>query len=66
MTTIPEDVPPPDESWLSLDGAIVVEVTSEGNDYPVESALISGERRVGVPPMLALKPSGQSSTSRKD
>jgi hypothetical protein len=32
-----------DEGWLDLDRAAVVEVTSEDKDYPVESALISGE-----------------------
>ena len=45
ITTIPPDVAPPDESWLNLDGAAVVEVTSEEKDYPVESALVSGQTR---------------------
>jgi len=45
ITTIPQDVRPLDESWLNLDGAAVVEVTSEETDYPVESALVSGQIR---------------------
>jgi hypothetical protein len=40
---IPQDAPPRDQSWLDLDGAAVVEVTSEQKEYPVESALVSGE-----------------------
>src|SRR5213082_1185232 len=43
ITPIPQDAPPRDEGWLDLDGAAVVEVTSEDKDYPVESALLSGE-----------------------
>src|ERR1039457_1064941 len=42
---IPQDVPSLDESWLNLDGAAVVEVTSEDTDYPAESALVSGQTR---------------------
>ena len=34
-----------DEGWLDLDDAAVVEVTSEEKEYPVESALVSGEMR---------------------
>jgi hypothetical protein len=45
ITPIPQDVPPLDESWLNLDGAAVVEVTSEDTDYPVEAALVSGQTR---------------------
>jgi hypothetical protein len=43
ITPIPKNVPLPDEGWLNLDGAAVVEVTSEEKDYPVESALVSGQ-----------------------
>jgi hypothetical protein len=43
ITPIPQNVPIPDEGWLNLDGAAVVEVTSEENDYPVESALVAGQ-----------------------
>jgi hypothetical protein len=45
ITPIPQDVPLPDEGWLNLDGAAVVEVTSEDTDYPIESALVSGQIR---------------------
>jgi hypothetical protein len=45
ITPIPQDVAPFDESWLNLDGAAVVEVTSEETDHPVESALVSGQTR---------------------
>ena len=45
ITPIPQNVPLPDEGWLNLDGAAVVEVTSEEKKYPVESALVSGEMR---------------------
>ena len=45
ITPIPQDAPTLDEGWLDLDGAAVVEVTSEEKEYPVESALVSGEMR---------------------
>jgi hypothetical protein len=45
ITPIPRADPPRDERWLDLDGAAVVEVTSEEKGYPVESALVSGETR---------------------
>jgi len=45
ITPIPKDAPAPDEGWLDLDREAVVEVTSENKDYPVESALVSGETR---------------------
>src|SRR6202158_4025537 len=45
ITPIPQDAPSLDEGWLDLDHAAVVEVTSEEKEYPVESALVSGEMR---------------------
>ena len=45
ITPIPQDAPPHDEGWLDLDDAAVVEVTAEEKEYPVESALISGQMR---------------------
>jgi hypothetical protein len=45
IAPIPQDAPPLDEGWLDLDREAVVEVTSENKDYPVESALVSGETR---------------------
>ena len=44
ITPIPQDRSR-DEGWLDLDGVAVVEVTSVDKDYPVESALLSGETR---------------------
>ena len=54
----PKDAPAVNTGWLDLDGAAVVEVTSEEKEYPVEAALVSEKREAGVPPILALKPSG--------
>ena len=45
IAPISQDAPALNEGWLDLDGAAVVEVTSEEKEYPVESALISGEIR---------------------
>jgi hypothetical protein len=45
ITPAPETVRPHGESWLDLEHAAVVEVTSEEEDYPVEAALVSGETR---------------------
>src|SRR2546426_11326037 len=36
-------VRPHDEGWLDVDAAAVVEVTSEEEDYPIESALLLRE-----------------------
>lgn len=35
----------PEEGWLDLDRAAVVEVTSEEKEYPVDAALVSREMR---------------------
>jgi len=43
ITPTLERVRPHGEGWLDLDGAALVEVTSEEKGYPVESALVSGE-----------------------
>jgi hypothetical protein len=43
ITPTPQDTPAPNEQWLDLESAAVVEVTSEEKGYPVESALVSGE-----------------------
>ncbi len=42
---IPPDAAPPNEGWLDIDSAALVEVTSEDEEYRVESALVSGEMR---------------------
>lgn len=52
ITSTAETVRPHDESWLDLERAAVVEVTSEKKDFPVESALVLGETRgwrAGIP-----------------
>jgi hypothetical protein len=43
ITTTSQDAPHFDVGWLDLDSAAMVEVTSEEKEYPVESALVSGE-----------------------
>ena len=43
ITPTPQDAAHRDESWLDLDCAAAVEVTSEDKGYPVESALVAGE-----------------------
>jgi len=45
ITQTPLDAPSIDEGRLDLDGAAVVEVTSEEKEYPVESALVMPEMR---------------------
>ena len=43
IPTASQDAPHFDVGWLDLDGAATVEVSSEAKEYPVESALVSGE-----------------------
>jgi hypothetical protein len=45
ITRTPRTVPSVGEGWLDLKRAAVVEVTSEDNDFPVESIFASGETR---------------------
>jgi hypothetical protein len=45
ITTTSQNAPHLDKGWLDLDSAATVEVTSEDNEHPVESALVSGEMR---------------------
>ena len=45
IAPIPQSAPALNEGWLDLDGAAVVEVTSEDKEHPVESALVQGETR---------------------
>jgi hypothetical protein len=45
ISPIPSSVPPSGQVWLDVDGAASVEVTSEENGYPIESALLDGENR---------------------
>jgi hypothetical protein len=41
---IPQGAPAWDESWLDLDKAASIEVTSEDVNYPIESALLADEK----------------------
>ncbi len=43
ITPMPHDASRLGEKWLDLDGAGVVEVTSEEKDFPIESALVVGK-----------------------
>ena len=45
ISPAPERVRPHDEGWKDLNSAAVVEVASEEEDYPIESALLSRETR---------------------
>src|ERR1017187_4309944 len=45
IAAIPQSAPALNDGWLDLDGAAVVEVTSEDKERPVESALVPGETR---------------------
>jgi hypothetical protein len=45
IAPIPQSAPALNEGWLDLDGAAVIEVTSEDKEHPVESALVPGEMR---------------------
>jgi hypothetical protein len=45
-----------DQGWLDLDKAASVEVTSEDESYPIESALLAGEKRG----WLAAEPGSQT------
>jgi hypothetical protein len=44
ITPSPQETAAHDEGWLDLNRAAVVEVTSEDKEYPVEFALVAGER----------------------
>jgi hypothetical protein len=46
ITSTTETVRSRGEGWLDVERAAVVEVTSEDDDSPVESAFVSGEERV--------------------
>ena len=45
ITTTPPVAPPSGQAWLDLDRAASVEVTSEEDGYPIESALLGAENR---------------------
>lgn len=41
ITSAQQDIGPSDQGWLDVGRAAVVEVTSEENGYPIESALVA-------------------------
>jgi hypothetical protein len=43
ITPTPETVRSRAEGWLDVERAAIVEITSEEEDYPIESAFVSGE-----------------------
>src|SRR5258708_38817558 len=45
ITPSPETIRSRGEGWLDVERAAIVEFTSEDNDYPVESAFVSGQAR---------------------
>jgi hypothetical protein len=45
ISETPRSTQPSDQGWLNLDRAASVEVTSEENGYPIESALLADETR---------------------
>jgi hypothetical protein len=45
ITSTPETIRTRGEGWLDVEGAAVVEFTSEDKDYPVESVFASGDAR---------------------
>jgi hypothetical protein len=45
IASISKDAPAVNTGWLDLEGAGVVEVTSEAKEYSVESALVAGGMR---------------------
>jgi len=52
ITPGPENIPNRGDDWLNVEQAAVVEVTSEDENYPIESAFVSGETqglRAAVP-----------------
>jgi F5/8 type C domain len=45
ISPTPPSVPPSGQTWLDVEHTASVEVTSEENGYPIESALLGGENR---------------------
>ena len=45
ISPTPPSEPPSGQAWLDVGSAASVEVTSEENGYPIESALLDGENR---------------------
>ena len=45
ISPVPLSVAPPGQVWLDMEHRALVEVTSEENGYPIESALVGGGNR---------------------
>jgi hypothetical protein len=45
VSPVPLSVTPSGQAWLDVDSAALVEVTSEQNGFPIESALLGGENQ---------------------
>ena len=45
LSATPGGIESHDEGWIDVSTAAMVEVTSEENDHPIETALLSGETR---------------------
>jgi hypothetical protein len=45
ITSVSQHAPVSSQAWLDVESAAVVEVTSEDTTYPIESALLLGEKR---------------------
>jgi len=45
ISATPSAAPPSGQDWLDVDRAALVEVTSEEDGYPIESALLGAENR---------------------
>jgi len=45
VTRVPESIPAPDQGWLDVEQAASVEVSSEDENYPIESALLGDQKR---------------------
>ena len=57
ISPIPQTAPAPDEGWLDLDAAALVEVTSKDEEYPSSPHWYREEPGAGVPPIQVPKPS---------
>ena len=49
IAAVQQDTSPLDQDWLNVEGLAEVEITSEDATHPIESALLPGEARAGVP-----------------
>ena len=63
ISPTPLSVPPSGQAWLDVDSAALVEVTSEENGFPIESALLGEKLRAGVRRTQERKLSASFSTS---